>query len=460
MKIQTSLSEQDGVSSREIWEKQVRKELKENTDKLDTWKIGTDLHFEPYATQEDCKDERIETVQLCQKQTPGWLNMPLIQGTDFESVKYSAENALKQGADAILLKMDWPDLLQMDESQHFLSNPENTIFFQTPEYPEVLIKEIYKSSALNWKGGIAFDPLANWMRTGTHFAGSVDSVATILNNAGSKKDFRPLMIESHVFHYSGATPVQELAFLIASTVTYLDYLTDAGVSAQKVFENLYFSVPAGTHYLTEIAKFRALRYLFFKIGRAYRVPDQQCRAFVHATTSSFYYAEKSTHNNIIRATSEAMSAVTGGCDALTTLPFDFCSGQLNEFPDRIARNVSNILAHESLLNQVADPASGSYLLENMTLSLADAAWELFLETEEKGGLERCFENGFIQDELDKSLNSSTAAFGTGKILVGVNKFEEQESDSSFRNEEKVFSRENRNGLQLLIAKNLSQLIRS
>ncbi|GGB88554.1 methylmalonyl-CoA mutase family protein [Dyadobacter sediminis] len=460
MKIQAGLSEQNGISPKAIWEIQARKELKGNTGKLDAWKIGPDLHLEPYATNEDCTDERINEIQLCQKHTPGWLNMPWLHVNEPQSVKYSVENALKQGADAILLKIDQPDLLQSDPLRHLLSNSENTVFLQTPEYPEFLLREIYKSTSLNCKGGIAFDPVANWMRTGTHFSGSVQSIASLLKNAGSKEDFRPVMIESHVFHYSGATPVQELAFLIASTVTYLDYLTDAGIPAQKVFENLYFSVPAGMQFLTEIAKFRALRYLFSKIGRAYHVPDRQGKAFVHATTSSFYYAEKSPHNNVVRATSEAMSAVAGGCNALTVLPFNHHSGQFHELPDRIARNVSNILAHESLLNQVADPASGSYMLETMTLKLADAAWELFLETEEKGGLESCFEKGFIQNELDKSLKMCAEAFSSDKILVGVNKFEEQESDNSFRNEEKAFFKEDKNGLRLLKDINLSQLIRS
>jgi len=460
MKMQVSLFTENGISEKETWEKQVRKELKGNTGKLDAWKIGSGLHFEPYATKEDCSDERINEIQLCQKQTPGWLNTPLVQCADSGSIKKAVEHALEQGADAILLNAAQTDILQHEGLLHFLINCNKAIYFQTSEYPEILLREIYKSTASDPQGGAAFDPLANWMRTGKHFKNPFGSIASILKNDGNKDHFRPFMIESHVFHYSGATVVQELAFLIASTVTYLDYLTDAGIPAEKVFENIYFSVPAGTQYLTEIAKFRALRHLILKIGRAYGLPDQQCNALIHATTSSFHYAEKSQHNNIIRATSEAMSAVAGGCNALTVLPFDYHSGQFHELSDRIARNVSNILAHESLLNKVTDPAAGSYLLENMTLKLTDAAWQLFLETEGHGGLVRCFENGFIQNELDKSLKQRIEAFDKDEIFVGVNKFEVQESANHFQHGEKVNYEEIRNGLRLLRDKNLSQLLRS
>jgi methylmalonyl-CoA mutase len=460
MKMQVSLSAENGISAKEAWEKQVRKELKGNTDKLNAWKISPELRLEAYLTKEECNDERIHEVQLCQKQTPGWLNMPFISRTDFGSIQSAVENALEQGADAILLNAPQTDILQSGELLHFLISNKKAVYFQTAEFSENLLSEIFKNTPPDFRGGILFDPLANWMRTGTHFSGAFECIASILNSSEHKDHFRPFTIESQVFHYSGATVVQELAYLIGSAVTYLDYLTDAGISAQNVFSKMCFSIPTGTQYLTEIAKFRALRYLLLKIGRAYDLPDQQCNVFIYATTSSFYYPEKSPHNNIIRATSEAMSAVSGGCNALTVLPFDYCSGQFHELSDRIARNVSNILAHESLFNQVADPAAGSYLLESMTLKLADAAWELFLETEDKGGLIHCFENGLIQNELEKSLNEQIEAFKKEKVQVGVNKFEELESSrSNIQHEDKVTAEKTGNGLRLLNDKNLSQLIR-
>ncbi len=87
-----------------------------------------------------------------------------------------------------------------------------------------------------------------------------------------------------------------------------------------------------------------------------------------------------------RSTSEAMSAVVAGCNALTVKPFNHTFAEPNHFSERIARNVSLIISGESYVNQVADPSAGSYFIENLTLKLADAAWELFLQLEKKGEL--------------------------------------------------------------------------
>ena len=117
-----------------------------------------------------------------------------------------------------------------------------------------------------------------------------------------------------------------------------------------------------------------------------------------------------------------MSAVIGGCDALTVLPYDHLLSEAKSFSERIAGNISSLLAYESYLDRVADPAAGAYLIETLSLKLADAAWDLFLQTEEKGGLVACFESGFIQDDIEKSWLKKTDSLNKERVMIGVNKF--------------------------------------
>jgi methylmalonyl-CoA mutase len=126
---------------------------------------------------------------------------------------------------------------------------------------------------------------------------------------------------------------------------------------------------------------------------------------------------------MLRATTEAMSAVMGGCDALTVHAYDAVFQKTDEFSERIARNISVLLKGESYLDKTIDPAAGSYYLENLTLQLADAAWELFLAIEEKGGFMRAIAQNFIQDAIEENFQQTLKTLEEGKrVMVGVNKF--------------------------------------
>jgi len=181
--------------------------------------------------------------------------------------------------------------------------------------------------------------------------------------------YRPFQIE-----LQGADPVAQLvAALVAFSGVYSN-----GISSGHIFDHIAFSVWIGPQYLTEIAKLRALRYLVHKAASAFGMPQQTSTPFIHAHT--YLDGSGTDYTNLVRATSEAMSAVIGGCDALTILPFDNSDSALAQ---RLATHVSYILEHESHFAQVSDPAAGAFALEDMTLTLANAAWESFLETTDK-----------------------------------------------------------------------------
>lgn len=442
-------------SPKETWKKQAEKELGENKTKIGSWEIASDLFVDPYYTAEAVDNEQIADLQNVQKKIPGWLNIPFISFDNAWATNAKIKSSLESGADAVILDLKENDLIKSELSKtlHGIRISETPIFFSTEINSEKLFEEISRGAGYYLKGGIYNDPLANWMRTGNDFEEAQKNIGNVLEKTKMMREFRPLMIESHVFHNAGANVVQELAFLLSSTVHYLDKLTDAGTSPLHALNRFFYSVSIGTEYLTEIAKLRALRSLYRKISRAYQIPDELCNVFIHTQTSSFYDSRYSSENNLIRNTSEAMSAVIGGCDGLTVHPFDNASNKSPEFSERVARNISSLLENESYLSAVADPSAGSYQLDMMSLKIADAAWKLFLQTEEKGGLISCFQNGFIQSEIENSWQKKMVDFNDGKIMVGVNKFK---TDEKIVESQSFDTLENaKTDLQLLLNRNLS-----
>jgi methylmalonyl-CoA mutase len=126
---------------------------------------------------------------------------------------------------------------------------------------------------------------------------------------------------------------------------------------------------------------------------------------------------------MLRATTEAMSAVMGGCDALTVLAYDSVMGDQNsELGERIARNVSILMREEAHLDKIVDPSAGSYYIENLTYQLSTEAWNLFQKVDGLGGITAAFEKGFIKEEINQSYAAKVKNLQSGKVMVGVNKF--------------------------------------
>jgi methylmalonyl-CoA mutase len=414
------------ASDKKSWKKLVEKELKGKPLNPEYWKIADSVYVDPYYTAEEAHSPEIKEVQAAQRKSTGWLNSANIRFRTPSKTNLKMRSALGSGADAVVLDLNGFTIpaCELTKTLHAIRLSDCFVYFATSENPDELYREISKGAGYYLKGGIASDPLAEWMRYGKEVDQSLNDIGLVLQKTKSMKDFRPYMIESHVYHDAGADPVQELAFMISAFVKCTDHLTDHGITALHAVNRFFFSVSISPDYLCEIAKLRALRYLFYKVTRAYQLPDELCKPFIHAKTSSLYQAHSLEHTNMIRATTEAMSAVSGGCDLLTVQTFDESD---DSFADRIANNVSLLISNESGLSQVADPAAGSYLLDNMTLLLADAAWNLFLTMEDKGGIIDCFENGTIQRDIEKSWDEKLAGLRQSRIMVGVNKFNDPEN---------------------------------
>jgi methylmalonyl-CoA mutase len=126
---------------------------------------------------------------------------------------------------------------------------------------------------------------------------------------------------------------------------------------------------------------------------------------------------------MLRTQTEAMSAAIGGAHSVTVLPFNAIYEDTTEFSERIARNQQALLKEESHLDKIADPSAGSYYIENLTASLADEAWALFLTVQEKGGFIAALKAGFVQDEIKNMAASRDKKIAQRREnLLGTNQF--------------------------------------
>ena len=237
-------------------------------------------------------------------------------------------------------------------------------------------------------------------------------------------NFRVLAINGRYIHNAGSNIVQELGFTLASANDLLARLTDRGLSVEEVASNLVFNFATGSTYFMEIAKIRAARLLWSKIMEQYQPKCDCClKVFINATSSLWNKSIFDPYVNMLRTTTETMSAAIAGADSITTNPFDIAFKESDSFGYRIGRNQQLLLKEESYMDKIVDPAAGSYYIENLTDSIAQYAWQLFLSVEEQGGFAAAIANGFVQAEVEKTAQQRDMDIATRKTtILGTNQY--------------------------------------
>ncbi|MCC5842164.1 MAG: acyl-CoA mutase large subunit family protein [Opitutales bacterium] len=237
--------------------------------------------------------------------------------------------------------------------------------------------------------------------------------------------FHMVTVQGHGYHDAGASGAQELAFVLASALTYLREMEARGLPVAEVAARTRLSFSVGSPFFLEIAKLRAARLLWNRILEVLGVPEAGRRCHLHARTSLFNKTRLDAHSNMLRVTSEAFAAVLGGCDSLHIGPFDEVLREPDAFSRRIARNVHHILAEECDLTKVIDPVGGSYAIEHLTDQLAAAAWKIFQEIETAGGMKQALSDGLPQKWVRATMSARRGNFHRRRdILVGTNQYPE------------------------------------
>lgn len=249
-------------------------------------------------------------------------------------------------------------------------------------------------------------------------------LAEIVKMVAEFPKVRVINVQAYDFNDAGSSLVQELAFGAAIGNEYMARLTEQGIGAEEVARRIKFTFGISSNYFMEIAKFRAARVVWANIVRAWGVEcDCACKMHVHAVTSQWNQTVYDAYVNMLRGTTETMSAAIAGVDSIEVLPFDHAFRAPGEFSNRIARNVQSILKEESHFNKIEDPAAGSYYIETLTQSIIEAAWTLFKEVEEKGGYTAAFKAGFVQGQVKAVSDKKDQLLAQRReTLLGTNQF--------------------------------------
>ncbi|MFW5767632.1 MAG: methylmalonyl-CoA mutase family protein, partial [Bacteroidota bacterium] len=252
-----------------------------------------------------------------------------------------------------------------------------------------------------------------------------DCTEKILNDVKDRiPAYRPVSINAKHFQNAGSNLTQELAFGLAMGVQYLDSLTEAGMKIDEVAPRMQFNFAAGSNYFMEIAKLRAARMLWSKIVESYK-PEKKESAKMHAhvETATWNMTVYDPYVNMLRATTEAMSAALGGAESINVLPSNIAYEDPTKFSERMARNIQLILKEESHFDKVQDPAAGSYYIETLTEKIAEKAWKIFLEIEDAGGFKQAFKNNLIQSKIDDTIAARKKKMALRKeVLVGTTQY--------------------------------------
>lgn len=227
-----------------------------------------------------------------------------------------------------------------------------------------------------------------------------------------------LEADGRVLHNAGATEAQELGVMLASAVAHLRLFEEARQALVYAAPHIGFSISVDQDQLLSMAKIRALRKLWARIQQVCSIPPS--RATIHAETSYRMMTVKDPETNILRTTLAGFAAVAGGADSLSILPHTIAHGLPEHFARRIARNTQLIMASESHVGFVADPASGSGGIEALTNALCDEAWQEFQRIEAEGGALNSLLQGQIQQRVLAAKDKRAEVYRTGKrALVGT-----------------------------------------
>lgn len=278
------------------------------------------------------------------------------------------------------------------------------------------------------QGNLGADPIGLRARTGDLGDGPLDLalVARLARRClADAPGVRAVTVDATGYHDAGGSDAEELGASLATGLAYLRALTGAGLDLEQAFDQLDFRYAASADQFLTIAKFRAARRLWARVGEVCGLDGdgKQQGQRQHAVTSSAMMSRRDPWVNLLRTTLACFGAGVGGAGAVTVQPFDAALGLPDGFARRIARNTSSLLVMESHVARVIDPAGGSWYVERLTDDLATSAWAWFTEIERHGGIVAALESGLVERRLaDTWARRADKLAHRRDALTGVSEF--------------------------------------
>lgn len=228
---------------------------------------------------------------------------------------------------------------------------------------------------------------------------------------------------------AGANAVQEIAFALSNLIAYVERTIAAGVDIDRLAPTINLQHVAHNDLFEEIAKFRAIRYLWTKImkNRFHAQNEDSLKARLLVFTAGSTLTAQQPLNNIARVTVQALAAILGGAQVIYTASYDEALATPTEEAVTVAIRTQQILASESNAGCTADPLGGSYFIETLTRQMAGEAEKLMAEIELRGGAVKAIEEGYYQKLISEGAFRFQRQVENGeRVVVGVNQYQEEE----------------------------------
>ena len=430
--------------SDEEWKEKIIKDLKgADFDKKLVWKTGEGFKVQPYYREDDLAN--IPHMNIM----PG--NFPFVRGNEVKNNNWlvrqdisidNISDANKKALEIRLLGVDSLGFSFDDNTKPTVENIEGLceniradlmeLNFKTNEPLEALnsldtLAKKYNRDLEKVRGCVEYDPIGDLSLNGGFKTSEEKDLGLItdLHNASAHlPKYQYLVVNASIFNNSGAGIVNELAFALSMGADYLTHMTENGIDIDEAAVRIRFNFAIGSDYFMEIAKFRAVKYLWAKVVNAYGLNNSENAAIhIHCTNSAWNKTVYDPYVNMLRTTTESMSAILGGVSSLSVLPFNSVYETETEFSERIARNQQLVLKGETYLDKVADISAGSYYIEELTDKLIHNAWEQFLKIDEEGGYINAFKKGIIQKIVSEEASRKDAEIATRrKSVLGTNQY--------------------------------------
>ncbi|HMC01835.1 MAG TPA: methylmalonyl-CoA mutase subunit beta [Flavobacteriaceae bacterium] len=404
-------NEFDGISTKQ-WKQKIQFDLNgADYNKTLIWESNEGIHVKPFYNKEDLQN----TIDN-NSDNSSWNICQSIFVADIEKSNLKAHDAIKKGAESIKFIIPNKTVSVQDLLQDIDTN-KIEVHLNLQFLDSEFIKQI---SAIATKSEIHIqtDIIGNLARTGNWYQSLKEDHIHFENIV---KDTLSFSVDTTLYQNAGATMVQQLAYGLAYTNEYLNHLDNLIANETKQSFKVIFNVSVGTNYFFEIAKLKALRLLYKTLATEYGF-NTDCFIFAMPTRRNKTLYDYNT--NMLRTTTECMSAILGGANTVCNLPYDAIYHKDNEFGERISRNQLLILKNESYFDKVNNPSDGAYYIESLTNQLAEKSLSLFKDIEENGGFLHQLKQGIIQKKIKESAKKEQEQFNLGEeVLLGTNKYQ-------------------------------------
>ena len=400
-------SEFETVSSKQ-WKQQIQFELK-GADYNETlvWESPEGIKVKPFYHNDEFENaitaiHPAQPFQIVQK----------IFVHDVELSNKKALDSLNRGAESVYFTIE-NDQIDCNELLKNLPSEKVIYYFNLPFLSVDFIGKLNAIISTNGlRAKLLVDPIGQLTKDGNWF-NNLENDFDALNLLSSKETQAFININAKTYQNAGATIVQQIAYILAHANEYFNRILSLN-------QPLTIEVAVGTNYFFEIAKIRAIRLLFNTLAKEY---NHTFDCHIIATPTKRNKTLYDYNVNMLRTTTECMSAILGGADAVANLAYDAIYHKDNEFGDRISRNQLLVLKHESYFDKVNNPADGAYYIETLTQQLAEKALDLFKDIEANGGFITQLFEGTIQRKISESAVKEQELFDSGKeVLLGTNKY--------------------------------------